>query len=196
MSRQHILKTKYNMTYEDLRRLYHRLGTIKAVMAELGVARRTVINWMREGGITGIDHRTHRVVKKTALFQWIEEHPHCRLPTSLAGIVDQTGLPKSLVKQALARRAKGMRKSLMALPLLMNQPGSLIASDGRRLPLAAIASYDLRLNWFTLDVTVIGDLRSGEYFEAKMSKAEYRQLCSQPITPVAPKQHPFSQERR
>jgi len=178
MSRNHILKVTLGMSYDDLRALYARLGTIKAVQAHLGVSRRTIINWMRQGGIKGVLHRTHRMQRQPALFAWIKEHPGCKLPTTLAGISEATGLSKVLVKQALARRARTTRKALLEMPLLMHQPGSLLDDRGRHIPLAAIVAYDIRLNHYTLDVSVDGELRDGSCFCAKLSRHEYKRLCS------------------
>jgi hypothetical protein len=182
MSRTHILKRKFNMTYDDLRRLYHELGTINAVVTRLGVSRRSVINWMREGNIEGIHHRTIKPARATALFAWIKEHPGCRLPTTIAGIAALTGLSKDLIKQALARRARATRRALLEMPVLSNQSGSIVDIRGRRLPLGAIASYDIKLNWYTLEVTVYGDLRDGSDFEARISRTEYKRLCTQSET--------------
>ena len=179
MSRRHLLLEVMGMTYGDLSNMYHELGTIRAVCARLGVSRRSVINWMREGNIVGTKHAHRHLTKRrtTALFEWIAAHPDVRLPTNVRGIAAQTQLPAVQVKAALLRRARAVRTHLMSLQPLMLGRGTFIASDGRTLPVAAVATYSLRVNMYSLRVHLEGELRNGDYFEAVMTRVQYAQLC-------------------
>jgi len=113
---------------------------------------------------------------QTKLFRWIKEHPGTRLPASVKGIAEITGLPRDQVKQALYRRSKEVERSLRSLPMLMQGKG-VLTTGKKRIPVAAIAEYDLRVLHYSLEIVVWGTLRDGSAFKAKVSKADYRKMC-------------------
>ena len=168
------------LTYGDLRRLYAEHRTIPALVEHLGVSRRSVINWMREAGIAGTVHRTHvmRKHRTTALFQWIKEHPGVALPQNIAGISAITGINKKQVKEALYRREKKMQAALRELGPIMDGHGTFVTRAGVTLPVSAVACYSLRLEKYSLDVMLEGELRDSTPFVAKMTREQYRKLCN------------------
>jgi hypothetical protein len=167
------------MTYDDFAKLYRELSTIEALVERLGVSRRSVINWMRQAGIVGTVHRRHKMKAKrtTALFRWIMEHPGVKLPTTVKGIVRVTSLTRHQVDCALRHRQQQLQRHLESLTPLMLGHGTFETWSHVTLPVAAVATYSIEVDKFSLLVTIEGELRNGELFVATMSRADFKRLC-------------------
>ena len=96
---------------------------------------------------------------------------------TVKGIVRATGLTRHQVDCALRHRQQQLQRHLESLPPLMNGNGTFMTWSKVTLPVAAVATYSIDVNKFSLLVTIEGELRNGDSFVATMSRATYKKLC-------------------
>lgn len=178
MSRRHYLKEIFNMDYHDLDVMYREMGTIKKVSDRLGVTERTIKNWFREGGITGIKHMTreHPIEKAQGLRKWIHEHQGERLPRSMKKISEITGFSKSLVNSYFHRRRRRLMRWLKSFPPLGELNVTLKEANGAFVPVKAIESYDFKIDPYTLAFIVYGRRKTGSVFAVRLTPKRWAAL--------------------
>lgn len=194
MSRRHLLKDIFNMTYQDLEDLYRKLGTMKLVAEKLGVTDRTVRNWVKEGKIKALKHPTYNREKVSKMRQWINEHPEEKLPRNLLEITRITGFSKSVVYHYFYRRRDKALGHLQSMGDLRTTGKVLRATDNSYVPVKGIRDYALKVDKFNLRVLVYGERLTGGIFKVFMSMKQYKNLFTAPAT-VSPTPRPSGQER-
>jgi transposase len=193
--RRHFLKEIFNMTYEDLRREYIRLGTIGKVADHFGVSTRTIKNWFKEGDIIGLKHvtRERKSIKHDLIREWAHAHPEVRLPRSPKKIADITGISLATVKSYFTRRRRRLLRWLALFPNIGTLNVIMKSADGSYVPARAVDTYGFKVNPYSMMVTLYGRRKTGSLFRVDMTTKQLEALFNTPASSPAT-QHPSGQE--
>lgn len=196
MSRRHFLTEIFNMTYDDLRKLYVRLGTVQKVADHFGVSLRTVKNWMKEGGIEGHAHLSvsRRPEFASKFVRWVREHPGVTLPRSARDIAIMTGIPQPAITAYLHRRRQKVLRQVEALPALTGLNVVLKDRNGSYVPTASINCYAYKVDLYSLKVLIYGERRTGGVFSVLLPYRQFIRLMTRAPTvsegPSVSESHP------
>lgn len=166
------------MTRKDLAEQYVRFGSFRRLAEHLGVEPRTVQYWFRTLKLRGIRAKPHK--RTSAMERWLLANPGARLPPSASKIAKLSGLRVDLVSAYFRRRAANVAAYVEQLGDLRERTEILHAvsvdAPERALlvPPRAIASYVVRVNQWTLDVSYEGVLRAGVAFRLVMPYTKVR----------------------
>lgn len=186
MSRRHFLKEIFNMDYVQLKEMYVKYGTIKAVADKLGVTDRTVKNWFREGDIHGMKHDTRKrpPEKQDALLRWIRNNRGVKLPRSPTKISAITGIPIISIKSFFTRRRKKWMKWASKFPNLGTINVTLRAVDGTYVPTRSIDEYFFKVDPYLLRFSITGRRKTGSLFKVVLSPKELDALFNNDVAPM------------
>lgn len=163
------------------------MKSLRAAAERYGISPRTFRRYLHFYGYpTDLGQPGRRAGSRTTHYAcvatWVREHPGVTLPRSVSKIADLTDCSIDAVKSYLKRRRQELAKEAELIEL----PKMLQDTQGRHIPVAAVAWYQIYPSLFDDAFIVVGKIKAGGQFTAPVPRRSVRLKTPDPSASLSP----------
>lgn len=192
--------SKIRYKRDDIVEAYAKYKSIRAVARNLRISPTTVQKYLKGTPKAPpgapIKSPSWEVRFRSKVHRWFVMHRDDDIPQNLTALAQMSGFPKPTVAKYIRRRHEALSYYLKTLGSLRDVYVVMTSEKGERVPSNFIYSYDLKLNKYTLTVTITAVMTVGgtrvihEPLSVYIGYFKGRSRIGKESDLVAPRRHP------